>query len=42
MIKESTPTCIFENEKVIFESYIDEFTFELYEEFDALAINCLL
>ena len=39
MIKESTPTCIFENEEVIFESYIDEFTFELYEEFDALAIN---
>jgi len=39
VIKESTPTCIFENEEVIFESYIDEFTFELYEEFDALAIN---
>ena len=39
MIKESIPNCIFENEKVIFKSYINEFTSKLYEEFDALAIN---
>ena len=39
MIKESIPNCIFENEKVIFKSYINEFTSELYEEFDALAVN---
>ena len=34
MIEVSRPTCSFQNERVSFESYIDEFTRELYEEFD--------
>ena len=36
---EKSPTCIFENEKVSFKSYIFEFTPELYEEFDLKADN---
>ncbi len=35
MSKDHSPTCFFQNEKVSFESYIDEFTSELYEEFDS-------
>ena len=31
------PTCIFENETIFFKSYIDEFTPELYQEFDLKA-----
>ena len=34
MSKEISHSCTFENERVYFESYIDEFTPELYEEFD--------
>ncbi len=34
-----SPTCIFENEKVSFISYINEFTSELYQEFDIKADN---
>ena len=37
MNKEYSPTCFFENEKVSFESYIYEFTPELYKEFDLKA-----
>jgi len=37
--KENRPNCIFKNEKVCFESYICEFTPELYEEFDLKADN---
>ena len=37
MSKENTPTCFFENEKVSFESYIYEFTPELFKEFDLKA-----
>ena len=33
------PTCVFENEKVSFKSYIYEFTPELYKEFDLKADN---
>ena len=39
MIKENSPTFIFDNELVTFETYIDEFTFELYKEFDLIADN---
>ena len=39
MNKENSPTCIFENEKFSFESYIYEFTSELYKEFDMKADN---
>ncbi len=34
MSKETSPTCIFENESVTFKSYINEFTSELFKEFD--------
>ena len=34
MIEKEHPTCIFENERVSFKSYINEFTSELYEEFE--------
>ena len=37
MIEVSRPTCSFQNDRVSFESYIDEFTRELYEEFDLKA-----
>ena len=37
MIKENSTSCLFENENVSFKSYINEFTDELYEEFDAKA-----
>ncbi len=39
MIEENSPTFIFDNELVTFETYIDEFTFELYKEFDLIADN---
>ncbi len=39
MIIENSPTCLFKNERVSFESYINEFTIELYEEFDLKAYN---
>ncbi len=39
MIIENSPTCLFKNERVSFESYIDEFTIELYKEFDLKADN---
>ena len=34
MIKENLATCIFKNERVIYTSYVNEFTPDLYEEFD--------
>ncbi len=34
MIKENPTTCVFKNERVIFKSYINEFTHDLYKEFD--------
>ena len=34
MIKENLATCIFKNERVIYTSYVNEFTTDLYEEFD--------
>jgi len=34
VIEKEHPTCIFENERVSFKSYINEFTSELYEEFE--------
>ncbi len=37
MIKEISPSCIFENDRVSFGSYIDEFKPELYEKFDSKA-----
>lgn len=37
MTKIITPSCKFENEKVTFESYIHEFTPELYKDFDLKA-----
>tara|TARA_Y100000748_G_scaffold298578_1_gene294061 strand:+ start:651 stop:1970 length:1320 start_codon:yes stop_codon:yes gene_type:complete len=37
MNKEISPTCIFENERVTFISYIEEFTPKLYKEFDSKA-----
>ena len=39
MNKEKTPTCLFENERVTFKSYADEFTPDLYKEFDLKAEN---
>ena len=39
MSVEKSPTCVFENEKVSFKSFIYEFTPELYEEFDSKADN---
>ena len=37
MSEEKSPICIFENERVTFKSYSDEFTPELYKEFDLKA-----
>jgi len=34
MINENQATCVFKNESVIFTSYINDFTHDLYEEFD--------
>ena len=34
MIKENIATCVFKNDKVVFKSYINEFTDDLYKEFD--------
>ena len=34
MINENLATCIFKNDRVIFKSFINEFTHDLYEEFD--------
>ena len=34
MIKENLASCIFKNERVIYTSYVNEFTPDLYEEFD--------
>ena len=39
MNKKSLPFFIYENEHVFFKSYINEFTPELYEEFDSKAIS---
>ncbi len=39
MTQRKLPSCFFENEKISFESYIDEFTSELYDEFDLKADN---
>ena len=39
MIEEKSPTCIFENKRVSFKSYSDEFTPDLYKEFDLKAEN---
>ena len=37
MLEKKCPICIFENEIVTFESYVDEFSSKLYEEFDLKA-----
>ena len=37
MSKKISPSCVFENDRVTFKSYINEFTSELYEEFDSKA-----
>jgi len=37
MSKENTTTCVFENERVIFKSFINEFTYDLYNEFNLTA-----
>ncbi len=37
MNKKESPTCVFENERVTFKSYINEFTYDLYKEFDLKA-----
>ena len=37
MSKKVSPTCVFENERVTFKSYINEFTPELFKEFDSKA-----
>ena len=37
MSKKISPSCFFENDRVTFKSYINEFTSELYEEFDSKA-----
>ena len=42
MTKKTSPICKFENKKIIFESYINEFTPELYKEFDRKADNLSL
>ena len=34
MIKENLATCIFKNDRVIFKSFLNEFTHDLFEEFD--------
>ena len=42
MSEEHSPNCIFKNERVTFKSYSDEFTPELYKEFDLKAENLAL
>ena len=37
MIKENLATCVFKNERVIFSSFINEFTHDRYKEFDSYA-----
>ena len=37
MSKKISPSCVFENDRVTFKSYIHEFTKELYDEFDSIA-----
>ena len=37
MSRENLATCIFKNERVIFTSFINEFTQDLYQEFDLKA-----
>ena len=37
MIKENQAICVFKNEKVVYASYVKEFTSDLYEEFDFYA-----
>ena len=37
MTKKISPSCVFENERVTFKSYIHEFTQELFEEFESKA-----
>ena len=39
MTKEVSPSCVFKNERVHFESYINEFTPELFKEFDLKALD---
>lgn len=39
MIEDKSPSCIFENERLTFKSYTNEFTLELYKEFDLKAEN---
>ena len=39
MRNQNHPSCLFKNESVTFESYIDLFTPELYKEFDLMAHN---
>ncbi len=39
MSMEKSPTCFYENEKISFRSYIQEFTPELFKEFDLKADN---
>ena len=39
MKKDDRPSCVFKNDKVIFRSYINEFTNDLYETFDLTAKN---
>ena len=41
MREEKTQTQIFENDKVTFKSYINEFTSDLYKEFDQKAEKLL-
>ena len=36
---ENSPTCIFENERVSFKSYLNEFNTKLYQEFDTKAVR---
>ena len=42
MIEDNLPSCIFENERLTFKSYTNEFTPELYKEFDLKAENLYL
>jgi len=37
MIKENLATCFFKNERVIFKSFINEFTNDQYEKFELIA-----
>ena len=41
MSNQNHPSCLFKNESVTFESYIDVFTPELYKEFDLLSAETL-